>query len=128
LDVLDLSLNYLTPDSLTPEVKAWADKLDPDWLERQLKLPTVVIKYNKQFSESTINRNKSGLKIEINSETNVTLKITDTKGRIINTNPSLHLRAGSNQISLPNQLGAGVYFITVVKGQEVFTERLIVNR
>jgi Leucine-rich repeat (LRR) protein len=125
---LDLSFHYLSPDSMTPEVKAWADKYDPDWLERQKKLPTIVIKYNKQFSESTINHNKFGLKIEINSETNVALKIVDTKGRIINTNPSLHLRAGANQISLPNQLGAGVYFITVVKGREVFTERLIVNR
>jgi hypothetical protein len=58
----------------------------------------------------------------------VALNIIDTKGRIVHLNPSLHLRAGSNQISLPNQLSAGVYFVSVAKGREVFTERVVVGR
>jgi hypothetical protein len=32
---LDLSGNQIRPDSLTSEVKAWADKYDPDWKETQ---------------------------------------------------------------------------------------------
>jgi Leucine-rich repeat (LRR) protein len=126
---LDLSMNYLSPATMTPEVKAWADKFDPDWEQHQRG--SVEINNNLTISESgRRNRYFYGNKLEIqcNSEANFSLKISDIKGRIVHQNSLIHLQAGVNNIFLPNQLSAGVYFVSVAKGREVFTERLLVSR
>jgi Leucine-rich repeat (LRR) protein len=129
IEFLDLEGNQITPDSLTPEVKAWADMYDPDWLQNQdITGIDKFYKKTKGPGNTIFLSNNNTLNIRLYKTASVGTRVMDTRGRTVYSTTTTMLGVGSHTVSLPRTMQSEVYFIVVVIDGRNYTEKLVSMR
>ncbi|MBK7270144.1 MAG: T9SS type A sorting domain-containing protein [Flavobacteriales bacterium] len=88
--------------------------------------PTELLLYPNPTNGDQVRIQLSGIDPEL---TNATLDITDLFGkRVMSTTLPLNDGALNTSLALPGALADGLYVVTIVTGEQLFTERLMIAR
>ena len=112
---------------MSEELKAWADKYDPEWRFTQ----NVPIIYNQIINhfEFSINLNNSSILFTLLKSGNTKLQIYTIKGRLLETLLDSYKQAGSYKISWDSRrFGSGVYFLKLNINGSAVSEKIMAVR
>lgn len=128
LTCLDLGYNYLNPDSMSSEVRAWADKFDPDWLSTQIgvginsQIPYFKLKKLKLIRCG----NLVNVSFELSVSDFVRIEVYNLGGKKLNTLNVGYKERGIHSVNLNlSVLSSGVYYFKFISGNKSIIEKAV---
>ncbi len=123
-----LNGNKIDPKNLTPEVKAWADKYDPDWLGSQDIQTGKTIQNTVLPGSITLHYRSSNklLYLTLPASSHVKLDLFSGNGRLITSLINGWCAPGEFTVSMPQMdIADGIYFVKLSTGRYNYSKKIV---